>query len=189
MARTVDPKLTEDILGAAFRLFRARGDKGLTLRAVARAAGTTTPSVYQRFPARQDLVDALGQRARQHLAQTVMKAHTLEAAFRTYLEVAQDQPHLYQLVFGPNLQRILGADDRRPMLEWLQEQFRRRIGGTKKEQETHAYGAILLLHGAASMLQFAPRGKVADEIRARCLAACEQLLRQHPRGNSSSGRS
>ncbi len=45
MARTTDPELTGKIVEAAFRLFHERGEKGLTLRAVAKAAGTTPPSV------------------------------------------------------------------------------------------------------------------------------------------------
>ncbi|HVP42945.1 MAG TPA: helix-turn-helix domain-containing protein [Terriglobales bacterium] len=189
MSRTTNPELTEKIVAAAFRLFHDRGEKGLTLRAVARAAGTTPPSVYQRFPAKQDLVAALGDRARLRLGREVMKAPTLEAAFRNYLAVAQRYPQLYRLVFGPNLRRVLEAATRRPLLEWFQQQFKRRLGGTPAEQENRAYGAFLLLHGTASILQYAPGGQLADEIRARCLLACDALLRDGRRRKRPSRRS
>jgi len=41
-----DQLLEERILKAAQRLWRTRGEHGLTLRAVAREAGSTTPTVY-----------------------------------------------------------------------------------------------------------------------------------------------
>ena len=49
MPRTPDQHLQERILKAAERLWRTRGEKGLTLRGVARHAGTTTTTVYKRF--------------------------------------------------------------------------------------------------------------------------------------------
>ena len=177
MSRTTDPGLTAKIVDAAFQLFHDRGEKGLTLRATAKAAGTTPPSVYQRFPTKGDLVIALGELARQKLGSDVMKASTLEAAFRRYLAVAQQHPHIYTLVFGPNLPRILGSSGRRPMLEWFQQEFAKRNGGPGADPENKAYSALLLLHGAASMLQYAPHGAVADEIRERCLKACDALAR------------
>ena len=44
MPRHPDPDLEERILKAAHALWRRGGDKALTMRVVARAAGTNTPA-------------------------------------------------------------------------------------------------------------------------------------------------
>ena len=53
--RPRDPELDERILEAARRLLAERGYQGLSIDAVARAAGTTRPSVYLRFAGKEDL--------------------------------------------------------------------------------------------------------------------------------------
>jgi AcrR family transcriptional regulator len=49
MPRHPDPFLEGQILDAAAGLWRKGGDKALTIRAVAQAAHTTTPTIYRRF--------------------------------------------------------------------------------------------------------------------------------------------
>ena len=50
-----DPELDERILDAARRLLAERGYQGLSIDAVARAAGTTRPTVYLRFAGKEEL--------------------------------------------------------------------------------------------------------------------------------------
>ena len=51
MPRPPDPDLEERILKAARKLWKKGGENALTMRAVAKAAGTkNTPAVYRRFP-------------------------------------------------------------------------------------------------------------------------------------------
>ena len=59
MARQPDPDLEDHILNAARKLWKKGAGKALTMRAVARAAGTNTPAVYRRFPRREDILRAL----------------------------------------------------------------------------------------------------------------------------------
>jgi len=67
MPRQPDQEVEGHILDAAYRLWRSRGEKGLTMRAVAREAKTTTPTVYQRFRDKRDILEALRQRAQHKL--------------------------------------------------------------------------------------------------------------------------
>ncbi len=60
MPPKADKQLQERILKAAQRLWKTRGEHGLTLRAVAREAGTTTPTVYKRFRSKQAIQIAIG---------------------------------------------------------------------------------------------------------------------------------
>jgi AcrR family transcriptional regulator len=48
-------QLSEDLRQAALALFLAQGYEGTTLDAIARAAGTTKPSLYVRFPDKESL--------------------------------------------------------------------------------------------------------------------------------------
>lgn len=53
--RPRDPDLDERILEATRRLLAERGYQGLSIDAVARAAGTTRPTVYLRFAGKEEL--------------------------------------------------------------------------------------------------------------------------------------
>jgi AcrR family transcriptional regulator len=53
--RPRDPDLVERILDATRRLLAERGYQGLSIDAVARAAGTTRPTVYLRFAGKEEL--------------------------------------------------------------------------------------------------------------------------------------
>src|SRR5258706_6246436 len=64
MPPVADKHLEERILKAARRLWRTCGERGLTLRAVAREADTTTPTLYKRFRNKEALRLALAYRLR-----------------------------------------------------------------------------------------------------------------------------
>jgi len=66
MPRTPDPKLQARILEAARKLFAQGGEHKLSMRALARQAGTNTPAVYRRFRDRAAILDALVQQFRQN---------------------------------------------------------------------------------------------------------------------------
>ena len=70
-----DQLLQERILKTAQKLWRTRGESGLTLRAVAREAGTTTPTVYKRFRNKQALRKALAERVRLQLNEYLFAAY------------------------------------------------------------------------------------------------------------------
>src|SRR5229473_8066992 len=127
-----DLLLEERILKAAQRLWRVRGARGLTLRAVAREAGTTTPTVYKRFRNKQALQIALALRFRQQLNEQLFSATTLEEATERYVRFAEDHPHEYQLlwtswtdIFHPHLPR--------PGRSWFLAQLADRFGGAPED--------------------------------------------------------
>src|SRR6202007_835093 len=88
-----DQLLEQRILKTAQKLWRTRGQAGLTLRAVAREAGTTTPTVYQRFRNKEALRKALAERVRLQLNEYLFAAKSLEDVSRRYLEFADEHPH------------------------------------------------------------------------------------------------
>ena len=94
-----DPLLEERILKAAQRLSRTRGEHGLTLRAVAREAGSTTPTVYKRFRNKQALLNTMAERFKAQLYEHLFAAKTLEEVCSRYLSFAEEHPHEYQLLW------------------------------------------------------------------------------------------
>ncbi len=171
MSRTTNPALTEQIVTAARRLWHQRGEKGLTLRAVARAAGTTTPSVYQRFPAKHDLIAAIADQIRFEIGSSVASSHNFEQGVERYLQFAKRQREEYVLLASSALGEIIREDQARPGIEWGRKQLARRHGGKPEDYAGTVYAMASLLHGTASfVLNMAP-GTTANEIEESCRQA------------------
>src|SRR5271170_3027548 len=99
MPRLPDPELEQRILDAASRLWARGGEKSLTMRAVAKAAGTTTPTVYERYRNRGDILRALRLHTRSELFAAVSRSRTLSQACQRYLEFALENRHAYEVLF------------------------------------------------------------------------------------------
>ena len=78
MPRKPDVALEGKIVDVAYRLWSEHGEAALTMRAVARAAKTTTPTVYQRFRDKTDLRHFLEERARQKMFDALRSALAAE---------------------------------------------------------------------------------------------------------------
>ncbi len=109
MPRHPDPELEQRILAAASRLWARGGEKALTMRAVAKAAGTTTPTVYERYRDREDILRALRIQTRRELFAALSRTRTLREAFQAQLDFALKHSHAYKVLFDgwPNLLRCM----------------------------------------------------------------------------------
>ena len=176
MSRTTNVALTPRIVAAARRLWHQRGEDGLTLRAVARAAGTTTATMYQRFPTKHHLIEAIAARTQNAMAASIMRSRDLGHACQIYLRYARRHRHDYTLFYGPSFPRFFAQGKPRPGFDWAMEQLARRHGGKPKDYEVTAYALQNLLHGAASMLVHVPKGALERAIRESCLLGCKALI-------------
>ena len=176
MPRIPDAHLRDRILDAAFALWHEHGEKSLTLRAVAKASGTTTPTVYKRFPDKQALILAMADQIRQRFAQRLMSCETLEEAARVYLETAENSPHEYHLTFGPYWPRLYSLGDDQPGLVWAERKLAERFGGVSDQYKVIVRGLWMLLHGTSSLLSQEPDGEVAARLRRNCLEACDKIV-------------
>ena len=179
MSRTTNPLLTQQIIRAARRLWHERGEKGLTLRAVARAAGTTTPSVYQRFPAKQDLVAAIADQIRLEVGTVIAGSRDFSQAVERYLGFARRHREEYVLLASSALGEIVREDGTRPGMEWGRSQMARLHGGRPEDYRFTTFAMACLLHGAASFVLNMPPGVLADDMEASCLRAVLHL-QAHP---------
>jgi AcrR family transcriptional regulator len=159
MPRQPDPELESRILNAAHKLWKRGGDPALTLRSVAREAGTNTPAVYRRFQDRDAIIRALMQRMRQDLAALLEEASSPEEGCERYLEYALSHPHEYELFFHYNYQldyspqaRRAGIRVRRPARDAIQAKLVKDLGGSAADHEDIMTALWMMAHGAAMLL-------------------------------------
>lgn len=170
-----DRHVEDRILKAAQRLWRTRGKKGLTLRAVAREAGTTTPTIYQRFRNKEALQLALALRFRDALNAELFSASSIEEAGQKYLRFAEEHPHEYELV-GISWAQFGRDDGSRPGRVWLLSQLAARFGGSPEEYAPMFYPMLFLFHGAASLLTGEGDPVVHQEIRESCMRTLANFM-------------
>jgi AcrR family transcriptional regulator len=99
--------MTDAILDAARANMREHGPAGLNLNEVARMVSVRTPALYNYFPSKMALYDALflmGTRIARTYLEPAFEIpgpflETLHAGLEAYMRFAQEHPELYQLCF------------------------------------------------------------------------------------------
>lgn len=187
MPRRPDPDLESKILEAAKKLWKKGGEHGLTMRAVARAAGTNTPAVYRRFRDREDILRALLQGIRLEVAAEMEGASSPEEGCERYLDYALNHPREYELFYQQEYElfysprsiragvKSVGRPTREAMLRMLTEE----LGGSPDEHERLLTALWMVVHGAAMLLivkTIPPQG--AEKARAVCRETVATLLRE-----------
>jgi AcrR family transcriptional regulator len=185
MPRHQDPDLEERILKAAQALWKRGGDKALTLRAVAKAAGTNTPAVYRRFKDRQDLVRGLLMRTVSRVGRTFDANETIERMAESYVDLALRDPHEYELfyTYGRELSparrpgRPKPIRESRPNFALLEQRLAKRLGGQPEDHTQLALALWALMHGSTMLLlsKSIPAGH-EEELREACRTAVKSLL-------------
>jgi AcrR family transcriptional regulator len=185
MPRRPDPDLEGKILDAAQKLWKKGGAKGLTMRAVARAAGTNTPSVYRRFRDRDDILRALLQRIRLELAAALEAGSSPEEGCERYLDFAVSHPYEYELFYQHEYELFHSARSSRdgvkpvvrPGRNAMKQKVAEKLGGSPDDHEGLVTALWMMTHGAAMLLiakTILPRD--AAEARAVFKASVAALL-------------
>src|SRR5882762_10872588 len=98
MPRKTDARLEGRIRDPAYRIWSKRGEPALTMRAVARASGTTTPTLYERFSNKDDLLSLLRRRARLNLFAVIKSSRTPAQVCRRVLDFLAAHPNDFRLI-------------------------------------------------------------------------------------------
>src|SRR5947199_9201632 len=106
MPRHSDPNLEGRIIGAARKLWHKGGEKALSMRAVAKAAGTNTPAVYRRFRTRDQILGALVKSYQEERIWLVEPSRSLQEVAICYLDFALRRPRESQLIMSGLLARM-----------------------------------------------------------------------------------
>jgi len=185
MPRQPDPDLEDRVLKAAHALWRRGGDKALTLRAVAKAAGTNTPAVYRRFKDRRDLVRGLLLRTVGQFRLMFEAGTSIEEMIDVYVDQALHNPHEYELFYthghllNPRKGRGRAQPIRksRPNFGLLEDRLAMQLGGEPQDHTRLALALWSVAHGTVALLgsKVIPEGHEA-EFRRASRAAVKALL-------------
>jgi len=175
--RHPDPELEQRILTAASRLWARGGEKALTMRAVAKAAGTTTPTVYERYRDREDIRRALRLKTRRELYSALSNTRTLRDAIERQLQFALDNTHAYQVLFD-GVGKPPSLYEPWPSFNLMRERLAEKLGGSLRQRNRLMMAIWCLVHGTAMLII---RGNFEGALRTQALNACldavDNLLR------------
>jgi AcrR family transcriptional regulator len=168
LPRHPDPEVEQRILAAASRLWARGGERSLTMRAVAKAAGTTTPTVYERFGDRQDILRGLRLRIRRELFATLRRTRSLRDAIQRQLQFALENSHAYEVLFD-GVGRPPSLHEPWPSFNLMRERLAQELGGTPREHNRLMLALWCLMHGTAMLII---RGGFEGALRAQTIHAC-----------------
>src|ERR1700751_4149753 len=168
MPRHPDPDLEQRVLGAASRLWARGGEKSLTMRGVAKAAATTTPTVYERYRDREDILRALRLKTRSELFSALSRTRTLREAVQRQLEFALENSHAYEVLFD-GVGRPPSLHEPWPSFNLMRQRLAEQIGGTSRQHNRLMLAIWCLMHGTAMLII---RGGFEGSLRTQAVHAC-----------------
>ncbi|PYT45357.1 MAG: hypothetical protein DMG47_08505, partial [Acidobacteria bacterium] len=151
MPRKADARLQGRILDAAYRLLSERGEDALTMRAVASACGTTTPTLYERFSKKEDLLVLLRRRARLNLFSAIKSSKSPAQVCRRVLDFFAAHPNDFRLI-SEDWAIAFARKEHMPSFEFLKQSLAKQIGGQPDRHTPVALALVALLHGTATLL-------------------------------------
>ena len=176
MPRKPDSALEERILNAAYKLWVDGGEHAVTMRAVARGAKTTTPTLYERFRDKRELLAALQARAQRSLFNAIEPAESIIEACRLALEFTVAHGHEYELVAKDWAAR-LSRKQPTPSFDLIRKRLAEQFGGAPDDHMQLALGLVTLYHGASMLLLGeGVDGQTAEAIKEASIAAADSLL-------------
>ena len=181
MPRKPDGQLEARILNAAYRLWKEQGEHGLTMRAVAKLARTTTPTLYERFNDKNALMIALRGRAQQMLFEMVEPAQSITEACRLALDFTTSHVHEFELA-AKDWSLRLSRREPTPTFDLLKERLSRQLGGSPEDHVQLAISLVMLYHGTSMLLL--PKqldSQLASFLKETCVAAVDTLVQDAER--------
>jgi AcrR family transcriptional regulator len=188
MPRKADQQLEGRILDAAYQLWSKGGEHALTMRAIALAAKTTTPTLYERFQDKHDLIVFLRVRARERMFNALQPARSTAEACRLGLEFALSNGNEYLLLTSDWAERFARKEPL-PSYEYLKEKLAKDHGGAPADYAQLALAIVAQVHGTAILLLGeGVAAQIAQEFKDACLEACKALIESARKGIGGTGK-
>ncbi len=176
MPRKADTHLEARILDAAYRMWSKHGEPALTMRAIASASGTTTPTLYERFSNKEDLLSLLRRRARLNLFAAIKPSRTPAQVCRRVLDFFAAHPNDFRLI-SEDWAIAFARKEHMPSFEFLKRSLAAQLGGKPNQYTPVALALVALLHGTATLLHSVDiHKKLSRDFRRACISACEALI-------------
>jgi AcrR family transcriptional regulator len=189
LPRQADPQLEQRILDAACRLWSRGGEEALTMRGVAKAAGTTTPTLYERYHDRNDILRAVRIQTRVELFAVLGHTRSITQACERYLEFALEHPHAYEVLFDGFAQPP-SLHEPWPSFNLMRLRLTQRLGGSPRSHTRLMLSVWSLMHGTAMlMIRGGAAGPLHTQMVHSCLDAVEAIITEAARskGKTCSG--
>lgn len=175
MPRRADPNLETVIISAATRLLDKQGFDAITMRDVAKAAGTTTPTLYERFSDRDALLIAVLDCIANDIRERMRSTRSVESIGEVFLDYCIRYPNRFILlhrVWPPTI----ATRRRRPTFELTVSRLRSQYGYSEKSARDIADAMISILLGTSVvMLGAGPKSKFAMKSRQVGLKALKAV--------------
>ncbi len=176
MPRKADKHLEGRIVDAAYQLWSRGGEHALTMRAVAVQAGTTTPTLYERFKDKHDLIEFLRERARRSMFAALQAAESSLEVCQLGLEFVLKHGNEYLLLTADWVGR-LGRKEPMPSYEFLKSKLALELGGKADDYSRLALALVSLVHGTAVLLLgVGVDERISAECKEACVEACQALI-------------
>jgi AcrR family transcriptional regulator len=185
MPRKPDAYLESRILNAAYELWSLGGEHAVTMRAVASAAGTTTPTLYERFKDKKDLVTFLRERSKQNMLAALQPCQSVIDICHRALEFSLTHGYEYRLLAVDWAGR-LSSNDTMPSYALVKQRLAEELDGTPDRFERLALALVEIVHGTALLL-LGPEidNNVARELKDACLESCGVLIENASKNSSA----
>ena len=138
------------------------------MRAVAKAAGTTTPTVYERYHDRDDILRALRLKTRSELFSALTRTRTLREAIQRQLDFALEHTHAYEVLFD-GVGKPPSLHEPWPSFNLMRERLAKQLGGDPRRHNRIILAIWSLMHGTAMLII---RGGFEGALRTQAVHAC-----------------
>jgi AcrR family transcriptional regulator len=185
MPRKPDAQTESRILNAAYELWSRGGEHAVTMRAVANAAGTTTPTLYERFKDKKDLVTFLRERSKQNMVAALQPCQSVIEICCRALEFTLAHGHEYRLLTVDWAGR-LSRNETMPSYALVKQRLAEELGRTPDQHERLALALVEIVHGTALLL-LGPEidNHVVRELKEACLESCGVLIENASKKSSA----
>lgn len=177
MPRHIDPRLESKVLEAARKLWVKGGGKALTIRSVAKLAGTNPPALYRRFRDRDAILKALVEVYQADFLKEVESSQSPKEFALRVLEIALRRPQEYEL-FLWGMRR--GVTDARPVAQLFMQRCAAVFGGSSRDYINLMLVLRNLLRGTAMHLMD-NQGTVSLEQTKEAYARAVDILIENER--------
>jgi AcrR family transcriptional regulator len=142
------------------------------MRGVAKAAGTTTPTIYERYRDRDDILRAVRIQTRVELFATLRHTRSITQACERYLEFALEHPYAYGMLFDGFAQPP-SLHEPWPSFNLMRLRLTQRLGGTPRNRTRLMLSVWSLMHGTAMLMI---RGGVAGPLRTQMIHSSRDAI-------------
>lgn len=177
MPRTPNVTLEGKIIAAAMRLLDRGGEEAVTLRAVAKEAGTTTPTIYERLEDRDRLMRRLARQGTEDILSVLAPCKTVEALFSAYLRETQQRPNRVGFSVRTFGERYVAGEEM-PAFDLLKTRIAQEVGVTGSNCEDLALAIATLAFGTTQgMIAAGSDTRQAVQFQRSATRALRMLLK------------